>query len=170
MSLTISEADLTDERDGQAVLDLLQAYAADPMGGGSQLSDEVRVNLIGRLRQVDGRLVLLARVDGIPAGLAVAFPSFSTFRAAPVLNLHDLAVDPKFRGRGIGRALLNEVESYARNRGCCRVTLEVRRDNAAAQALYTSEGFSSGSAPQEFWTKPLAFPSVRTSTPNVSQQ
>lgn len=155
MSLTISEADLSNADDAAAVLELLQTYAADPMGGNTVLSDDVRENLIARLRTVESRFVLLARVDQQPAGVAVAFRVFSTFRAAPVLNLHDLAVHPAYRGQGIGRELLKRIESHARQWGCCRVSLEVRRDNLTAQGLYTSEGFSSGTTPQEFWIKPL---------------
>lgn len=155
MTLTISEADLGNSADAAGVLEILMSYAADPMGGNAALSDEVQANLILKLREVESRLVLLARVTDRPAGLAICFRGFSTFRAAPVLNLHDLAVHPDFRGQGIGRALLRQVEQYARRLGCCRVSLEVRQDNLTAQALYKSEGFSAGDAPQEFWTKPL---------------
>lgn len=155
MSLTITEANLADANDGQAVVTLLSTYAADPMGGNTVLSEEVTTNLVARLSTVDSRLVLVARVDGQPAGVAIAFRVFSTFKAAPVLNLHDLAVHPDFRGRGIGRELLQRIESHARQTGCCRVSLEVRRDNSTAQKLYQSEGFAAGNPPQEFWIKSL---------------
>jgi len=65
----------------------------------------------------------------------------STFAARPLLNLHDLAVLPERRGLGVGRALLEAVEARARDLGCCKLTLEVRQDNARAQALYESFGF-----------------------------
>ncbi len=155
MALTISEADLSDGQDASAVLAILESYAADPMGGNTVLSADVQANLIPRLREVASRLVLLARIEGQPAGVAVAFRVFSTFRAAPVLNLHDLAVHPQFRGQGIGRELLKQIETHARQTGCCRVSLEVRRDNLIAQGLYRSAGFSAGETPQEFWTKSL---------------
>ncbi len=155
MQLTISEAELADPQDAQAVLDLLRIYAADPMGGGTELSADVLENLIPRLRSVESRVVLIARVAGRPAGLAVAFRVFSTFRASGVLNLHDLAVHPDFRNQGIGRALLAEIEARAAQAGCCRVTLEVRQDNLPAQQLYQSLGFAPGNPIQEFWTKPL---------------
>lgn len=153
--LNISEADLDNTCDAAAVLGLLQAYAADLMGVGTPLSQDVAEQLIPRLAAVDSRLVLLARIDGRPVGLAIAFQVFSTFRARPVLNLHDLTVDADFRGRGVGRQLLRQVVEYAGRMGCCRVSLEVRADNAYAQSLYRSEGFSPGQPPQEFWTKSL---------------
>lgn len=155
MSLKIYEANLSDAADARAVVDLLQSYAADPMGGAAALSEDVATNLIPRLRQVDSRLVLLARLGEQPVGLAIAFRVFSTFRAAPVLNLHDLAVHPDYRGQGIGRHLLQQLEALAREQGCCRISLEVRRDNLRAQRLYQSEGYSAGTSPQEFWIKPL---------------
>lgn len=155
MSLTISEADLSNPQDALAVLVLLQTYASDPMGGSQPIPPEVLELLIPRLRTVESRLVMLARLDGQPAGLAIAFRAFSTFRAAPVMNLHDLAVHPDFRGQGIGRELLKKIELHATRAGCCRMTLEVRQDNLAAVKLYRSQGFGPGEPPQEFWTKQL---------------
>lgn len=155
MPAVIIDADLSDEAQADGLLHVLASYAADPMGGGRELSADVRTHLISRLKDVETRLVLLALVEGHAAGLAIAFRGFSTFRAAPVLNLHDLAVHPDYRGQGIGRALLTELEVRARQTGCCRLTLEVRRDNVVAQALYGSTGFAAGDFPQEFWVKPL---------------
>ena len=155
MPLTMSEADLSNPEDALAVLVLLQTYASDPMGGGQPIAPEVLELLIPRLRTVDSRLVILARMNGKPAGLAIGFRVFSTFRAAPVLNLHDLAVHPDFRRQGIGRELLKKIELHATRTGCCRVTLEVRQDNQAAQELYRSLGFGPGEPLQEFWLKQL---------------
>ena len=155
MSLKISEADLSKPEDALAVLALLQTYASDPMGGGEPIGPDVLELLIPRLRTVDSRLVLLARVSGKPAGLAIGFRVFSTFRAAPVLNVHDVAVHPDFRRQGIGRELLKKIELHATRTGCCRVTLEVRQDNKPAQELYQSLGFAPGEPMQEFWIKHL---------------
>lgn len=155
MSLNIRPALLNVPSDADAIRSLLKIYAADPMGGAIELSPSVLKNLVPGLQKVPGALVLIAWYDSQPAGMAVAFPGFSTFRAAPVMNLHDLAVRPDFRGQGIGKALLQSLEEYATKQGCCRVTLEVRVDNPRARALYQSAGYSCGSPVQEFWTKPL---------------
>mgnify|MGYP000399452681 CR=1 FL=1 len=69
------------------------------------------------------------------------FLGFSTFRAAPLFNIHDVTVRPEARRRGVARRLLNEVIQWARGHGCCRVTLEVRSDNTPASELYRSLGF-----------------------------
>jgi len=106
--------------------------------------------------------VLLAVSEGRPVGVAVCFLGFSTFQARPLLNIHDLAVLPEWRGKGIGRALLAHVEDRARRRGCCKLTLEVLDDNARARGLYESLGFSDfvvgDSAPTLFLTKALDAP------------
>ena len=126
---------------------LVDAYARDPMGGGAGLAPDVRARLGADLRERIARgsaLVLLAERGGEPVGVAICFVGYSTFRARPLLNLHDLAVLPAARGAGVGHALLDAVAARARALGCCKVTLEVREDNAVARGLYASAGFVEG--------------------------
>lgn len=54
-------------------------------------------------------------------------------------EVHTIGVRPDVQGHGLGRKLLRQLISAAGDR---RMLLEVRTDNAAAIALYTSEGFS----------------------------
>jgi ribosomal protein S18 acetylase RimI-like enzyme len=96
-----------------------------------------------------------------PAGLAICMEGFSTFVCEPLLNVHDLVAHPSRRGQGLAGQLLAEVERIARQRGCCKVTLEVLEGNASAQAAYRRAGFegyqldpSMGRA--MFWQKWLA--------------
>jgi ribosomal protein S18 acetylase RimI-like enzyme len=142
--IRIRPADLGRTADAAAVLALLDAYAADPMGDGRALSVETRACLIPALRRVPGNLVLLAVAGTEPVGVAVCFTGFSTFRARALLNVHDLVVLPAWRRQGIGKRLLRAVEEEATARGHCKVTLEVRGDNAAALALYRGLGFGAG--------------------------
>lgn len=152
----IRRADLGRRDDVETIVALLDAYARDPMGGGAPLAPAVAAALPERLAAVAGAHVWLAfDGGGTPVGVAVCFTGFSTFAARPLLNLHDLAVLPSHRGRGVGRALLATVEQAARAMGCCKVTLEVRDDNARAQGLYRSVGYGDGAAPYRFWSKPL---------------
>ena len=67
----ITSADLANPDHAAAVLHLLDAYARDPMGGDSALSDYARRYLIARLRERPGVHVLLAFFDDTPAGLAI---------------------------------------------------------------------------------------------------
>ena len=57
------------------------------------------------------------------------------------MNVHDIAVDPSYRGQGVGQALLTALQDYARALGCCKLTLEVLSGNAVAQQSYQRFGF-----------------------------
>ena len=52
-----------------------------------------------------------------------------------------VAVAQATRGKGVGRALLAEMEHVARERGCEAVSLEVREDNEPAVSLYRRDGY-----------------------------
>lgn len=83
----------------------------------------------------------LAFVDGsIPAGFAIFFTNYSTFLARPGLYLEDLFVDPEFRGRGIGKALLLHLAALANRRGCGRMEWSVLDWNQPAIDFYESLG------------------------------
>lgn len=137
----IIRADLHNPRHGEALIAMLDAYARDEMGGGSALADEVKANLVQALAARSDAHVLLAWVDDQPVGVATCFEGFSTFACRPLLNIHDLAVHPDFRGRGLGKRLLAEVERLARELDCCKLTLEVLEGNKVAQAAYKASGF-----------------------------
>ena len=141
MDVAIREADLTDAGDAAAVVAVLDSYASDLVGGGKPLARDVRERLVPALGAHPTALVLLAFVGAEPVGIAVGFFGLSTFQARPLLNIHDLAVVPAYRGKGIGRALLREAESRARDRDCCKLTLEVQEANTRARGLYASFGF-----------------------------
>ncbi len=145
MKLEIALTNLGSPADTAALVDVLDTYARDPMGGGKPLTGEVCARLVPdlRARVLSGNaVVLLARNEGRPVGVAVCFTSYSTFSARPVLNVHDLAVIPEVRGQGVGRALLSAIEAAALTRRCGKVTLEVREDNARARQLYERIGFA----------------------------
>lgn len=142
MNLHVREADFADSRDADAIVAIIDSYAADPAGGGQALTSDARERLVPTLRDHPSALVLLAVVDDEPVGIAVCFFGLSTFWARPLLNIHDLAVLPRYRGKGIGRALLHEVEDHARRKGCCKLTLEVQENNRPARVLYQRFGFS----------------------------
>ncbi|MCL5801920.1 MAG: GNAT family N-acetyltransferase [Gammaproteobacteria bacterium] len=56
-------------------------------------------------------------------------------------RLYSVIVHPRYQGRGIARALLHHAEQAATRRGCQRLSLEVRTDNAPALRLYQKDGF-----------------------------
>ena len=142
LSIEIVEANLDRPDHQQMVLDMIDAYAQDPMGNGGPLSTDVKKDLIPGLRNHPTTLVFLAVDQDRAVGIAVCFLGFSTFRARPLINIHDLAVRPAHRGTGAGRRLLAAVEAKARTLGCCKVTLEVQENNRRARTVYESAGFA----------------------------
>lgn len=153
-------ADLDRPEHQAAVLAMVDAYSRDAMGDGAPLSPEARERLIPGLRQHPTTLVFLAYDADTPIGVAVCFLGFSTFAAKPLVNLHDVAVLPTHRGRGVGHALLAAVEAKARALGCCKLTLEVLDQNHRALRTYTAAGFTRyalqpGAGEAIFLTKPL---------------
>lgn len=140
--LSIQPVDYADGRQTDALIELLDAYARDPMGGGEPLPARSRQQLAACLAEIPGAFSLLAYADDQPVGLVNCLQGFSTFACRPLLNVHDLAVLPAWRGQGIGRALLQRVEAIARERDCCKLTLEVLQGNHPAQGLYLSQGFA----------------------------
>jgi ribosomal protein S18 acetylase RimI-like enzyme len=151
----IRDADLDDPRDADALFEILDAYARGPGGQNAPLGAEARAALVPGLRAYPQTFALLAYVDGRPVGAAVCFFGFSTFAGRPFLNVHDLAVLPAHRGRGLGRALLDEAERRARARDCCKLTLEVHDTNTGAKKLYREFGFAGWDSPTLFVTKRL---------------
>lgn len=137
----VRRARLTLAQDAADYRRLLDAYARDPKGGGAPLAPEVLERVVRDLAGHPTARVFLADTATGVAGFATCFLGYSTFRARPLLNVHDIAVLPDWRGQGIGRALLRAIAAEARALGCCKLTLEVREDNPAARALYATEGF-----------------------------
>lgn len=82
---------------------------------------------------------LIAEEDGEPAGFALFFPVYSTWRGRS-MHLEDLFVRPRFRGRGIGKALLTRVAALSLERGCRLLFWHVLDWNEPALEFYRSLG------------------------------
>ena len=140
-SRRIRRADLADAGDAGTYRGLLDAYARDPLGQGKPLPPHVLDKVVEDLRDHPAARLFLSFIDDSAIAFATCFLGYSTFRAAPLLNIHDIAVLPEFRRRGVARQLLGFIERQAREEGCCKLTLEVRQDNPAAERLYRAKGF-----------------------------
>ena len=90
-------------------------------------------------RLLDAPGFLIAETDGSIVGYVVADTIHS--HGAAIGHIKDLAVDPDYRQRGIGRALLSRGLATLAGTGVGRVKLEVRRTNGPARSLYGSFGF-----------------------------
>ena len=70
-------------------------------------------------------------------------------------QLINVAVSSDFRRRGIGAALMDELERYSRENGIVYLSLEVRESNLAARNLYTAKGYVECGIRKSFYSKPL---------------
>ena len=140
-ALQVKRVDYLNALDAKALVFLLDAYAQDPMGGGEALKSEASSRLCADMSRIAGAASFIAWLDGQPIGLINCFEGYSTVKAKPLLNVHDIAVLAGHRGQGVGQALLQAAEAHALARGCCKLTLEVLSGNAPAMASYKRFGF-----------------------------
>ncbi|WP_396588728.1 GNAT family N-acetyltransferase [Bermanella sp. R86510] len=139
---------------------LLNSYALDPMGGKQALPQNVQNNLPKMLAERPHALSTLCYVDNQPAGLINTFEGFSTFKCKPLINIHDVVVHENFRGLKLSQTMLDYVEQIAKEKGCCKLTLEVLEGNQIAQKAYQKFGFANYELDPAhghalFWEKPL---------------
>ena len=146
-----------------AIVRLLDAYASHPLGGQEPLPEHTRSRLVPELRSRAACSHVFLAVDeraGEFVGLVICFEGFSTFACRPLLNVHDVFVDERYRGMGVAAMLLQAAERTARALGMCKLTLKVLSGNEAAKRAYRKFGFeayrlSEEHGAAEFWQKPL---------------
>jgi ribosomal protein S18 acetylase RimI-like enzyme len=158
MPFKVQRVDYRSPRDAQALCELLNMYAQDPMGGGEPIAPQALARLCKDLAAKPFAFSFIAWQSGLqgdqasdasvgsptdqPVGLINCFEAYSTFKAQPLINIHDIAVAPGARGQGVGQALLQAVEQEAQHRGACKITLEVLSGNAVALKSYERFGFA----------------------------
>ncbi|MGD9000596.1 MAG: GNAT family N-acetyltransferase [Granulosicoccaceae bacterium] len=84
--------------------------------------------------------VVIAYADGEPAGFALFYDNYSTFRGRCGIHLEDLYVRSEWRGGGIGRFLLAYLAELTRQRGCSRLEWWVLAADEGAAAFYEAIG------------------------------
>lgn len=143
-------ADYRDQKQGADVLALLNEYALDPCGGGEPLPEVCHRELLTRLAEFPGAFSILAYRGDQPLGLVNCFMGFSTFMCKPLVNIHDVVVSDSARGAGVCTLMFEKVVEVARERGCCKITLEVLEKNHPARAAYRKCGFKAYALDEEF--------------------
>ncbi|MFC1543059.1 ribosomal protein S18-alanine N-acetyltransferase, partial [Candidatus Neomarinimicrobiota bacterium] len=88
---------------------------------------------------------MVAEDEGLVVGFLTGMTVLDEF------HLHNLAVHPDFRGRGIGRKLVEALESLCRQRDLRRIILEVREDDEIARRLYQVMGFESVGTRKDYY-------------------
>ena len=141
-NLRVARADYTDADHGRALVDLLDAYARDPAGGGSPLSQYARDHLVAELAARPQAFSVLAFAGKEAVGLVNCIEGFSTFACRPLVNVHDVIVLQAHRGQRVAQSMLELAERIARERGAVKLTLEVLQGNADAMRLYQRIGFA----------------------------
>ena len=141
-SLRVCRADYADPVHARALVQLLDSYAQDPAGGGKPLSDFAKTHLARELAARPQAFSVLAFDGDKAVGLVNCIEGFSTFACRPLVNIHDVAVLPGHRGQRIGEKMLALVDEIARERGACKLTLEVLSGNTRAMKAYEREGFA----------------------------
>lgn len=141
-SIEVFIADYRNAAHAVALVDLLDAYASDPAGGGKPLDVAVRESLPAELAARPQAFSVLAYEGELPVGLINCIEGFSTFAAKPLVNVHDVVVLSSHRGKRVAQRMFALVEQEARRRGACKLTLEVLSGNAPALRAYEREGFA----------------------------
>ena len=142
MEVAVIFADYSNPQHGKDICKLMNDYALDPMGGGAPLSNFVQRNLVKELSNIPHAFSVICYVDDQAAALINCFEGFSTFKCQPLINIHDVIVAKKFRGLGLSQQMLSKVEERAKERGCCKITLEVLEGNEIARNSYGKFGFA----------------------------
>ena len=141
-SFRICRADYANRIHASALVLLLDAYARDAAGGGEPLSEFTKTHLVKALAVRPQAFTVLAFDDTQPIGLVNCIEGFSTFACKPLVNVHDVAVLASHRGQRVAEQMLLLAEQIARERGACKMTLEVLQGNSSALRLYERIGFA----------------------------
>lgn len=136
-------------------------YRIDPLGGDEDLDGVLSVEAESftnpwtramyswELRNRSVCHIYVVRTDECPVAGFCAF-----WLVVDEIHLNNVAILPRFRGRGIGTALLQHVLAEARRLGAKRATLEVRASNEGALRLYERLGFSAAGTRRNYYTNP----------------
>jgi ribosomal protein S18 acetylase RimI-like enzyme len=155
-NITITKVDYNNPKQVDTLIDLLDEYARDPMGGAEPLADEVKIRLAADLHKQSNMFSLIVSVDDKAAGFCNCVWGYSTFAAKPLVNIHDLAVMAGYRGLGLSQKLLDAVAEEVKAVDGVKITLEVLADNVVAQNAYRRYGFAPYELPgdagcAQFW-------------------
>ena len=98
--------------------------------------DSVDLPATERFLADEANHLLIAYVEGEPAGFVSGTEIVHPDKAAPELFLNELGVDEAYRGRGIAKTLVGELWSLALRRGCRGMWVLTDEGNTAAQRVY----------------------------------
>lgn len=104
--------------------------------------DPVDIDAANAFLADDANVLLIAYEDREPAGFVSATELCHPDKPQPELFLNELGVDERYRGRGIGRALVTGLWEHAQSRGCRGMWVLTDDENVAANKVYAAAGGS----------------------------
>lgn len=142
MAVHVRAATAADREFMAGVVPRLRAFGPPPLRPADALDRAERQTLERALAdpQPDATL-LVAELDGEPAGVAYAHTATDYFTGERHGHLSIIAVAEHGEGRGVGRALLRAVEAWSAAQGHRFITLNVFAGNDRARAVYERAGY-----------------------------
>jgi ribosomal protein S18 acetylase RimI-like enzyme len=135
-------------------MDIRRATCAEAVEAAAHLFDSPLLHeATGRFLADEGHHLLIAYVDGVPAGMISGVEMTHPDKGTEMF-VYELGVEEPFRGRGIAKALVAALEEVARERGCHGMWVVTDEDNHAAHATYLAAGGEEDRARVYAWTFP----------------
>lgn len=140
---TIRPAQPTDRDFVLSMADRLVSFDVPAFRSKAEFAEGDRRALAEWFRQTKpDEALFIAELDGQPAGCAYLVTLVDFFTERPHAHLSVLAVTAEAEGRGVGSALLDYSQAWARQRGSDHLTLNSLVSNARARAFYERRGFA----------------------------
>ncbi|MFV1883732.1 MAG: GNAT family N-acetyltransferase [Balneola sp.] len=97
--------------------------------------------LKARIENEESVIFISRDAAGIATGFTQLYPLFSSTRMNRVWLLNDLFVEPRYRGKGYSKALIEAAKELCRTTGAAGMTLETAKDNYVGNQLYPAMGW-----------------------------
>lgn len=135
--MRISQATLNDLEELNHLFDAYRVFY-------KKESDKKRSKAFLKARLENSESVIFMSRDeaGIATGFTQLYPLFSSTRMERVWLLNDLFVEPKYRGMGFSKALIEAAKELCRTTGAAGMTLETAKDNHIGNQLYPATGWT----------------------------
>lgn len=103
--------------------------------------DQATIFLNKRLQEKDSQIFICENKEGTLTGFVQLYPLFSSIRMKKLWLLNDLFVDPKYRGNGISKMLIERSKQLVKETSACGMFLETEKSNTIGNNLYPDTGF-----------------------------
>jgi ribosomal protein S18 acetylase RimI-like enzyme len=125
--------------DLEPLVRLVQAHVRDYYSRSAPSPERVRA-LLGTLLYEKEGIVLVGHQEGVLAGFAILYFTFSTEHADKIAVLNDIHVVEELRRTGAGSVLFDACRAYAKENGFAFLTWQVTKENAQAQGFFETMG------------------------------